>query len=568
MKRREDIKREINTLKFVWKMAGGQHGKIILASVLSIAAGLLPAIVAWFFKNYMDNHQLDFNNLLNVTDLTVFFGLITGGMLIKTASGFIMGYTMPNVKRNIEISCVKKISGLPYPYISDCIDNRIIMTMSLESNMITSLIPMVYNSFIKAPVTVLGFVAVLFFASAKLTVIGMVLILTVVAGVVLFRRKIKELNKKSYNRIGDLHNYFSEWLSGYRVFLASNATRFVEKNLIGVSKELCGLSKKMAKISAAQSLIIEILTISVTVLFIVIATHGKITGTGFNIGTLILFPAAILFVRGEILKIIYGYMQLAGTESAAKRMIDILEYPVGQSANTNHFDEDIQTLSLQNIGFSYANTKQPIFENANITFRQGELNVVKGRSGTGKTTLITLCMGLRLPDTGAILLNGKNINSFNEENLLSKTGLVEQEPFIFEGTLAENLFFDRTPDAQYVLNLMNDFDLSHLAKTEKELFSVKIGKKERQLSTGEKQRIALIRALVKQAKLIFFDEVTSNLDRENAEKIIECIKKIAKDKLVICVSHDRLLLQEAENLYEIENGKIECTGTNPMKWNL
>ena len=143
--------------------------------------------------------------------------------------------------------------------------------------------------------------------------------------------------------------------------------------------------------------------------------------------------------------------------------------------------------------------------------------------------------------------------------------MVEQEPFIFEGTLAENLFFDRTPNIQYVLKLINDFDLSHLAKSENDLFTVKIGKKERQLSTGEKQRIALIRVLAKQAELIFFDEVTSNLDKENAEKIINCIKKIAKEKLVICVSHDQLLLQEAENLYKIVNGKIACIRTNPMK---
>jgi len=565
MKKREEIKREINTLKFVWKMAHGQHGKIISASILSIVAGVLPAVVAWFFKNYMDNYQLDFNNLMNITNLTVFFGLIIGGMLVKTVSDFIMGHAMPNVKRNIEINCVKKISNLPYPYISDCIDNRIIMTMSIESGMITSLIPMVYNSFIKAPVTVLAFVAVLFFVSAKLTVIGLILILTVIAGVLLFRKKIKKLNEKSYNRIGDLHNYFSEWLSGYRVFLASNAVRFIEKKLISVSTELSGLRKKMTKIGTAQSVIIEILTISVTILFIVIATHSKITGDGFNIGILILFPAAILYIRGEILKIINGYMQLAGTESAAKRIIDVLEYPVEQNENTNQFEEEIQTLSLQNINFSYVNAKQPIFENADTIFKRGELNVVKGRSGTGKTTLITLCMGLRLPNSGAILFNEKNINSFNEENLLSKTGLVEQEPFIFEGTLAENIFFDRTPNIQYALNLIHDFDLSHLAKSENDLFTVKIGKKERQLSTGEKQRIALIRALVKQAELIFFDEITSNLDRENAEKIINCIKKIAKEKLIICVSHDQLLLQEAENLYEIVNGKIECIKTNPMK---
>jgi ABC-type transport system involved in cytochrome bd biosynthesis fused ATPase/permease subunit len=253
-------------------------------------------------------------------------------------------------------------------------------------------------------------------------------------------------------------------------------------------------------------------------------------------------------------------MQLAGTESAAKRIMDVIEYPVENVSGNENIEEQIDTLSLQNVSFSYDNSSQKILDNVNVTFKRGQINTIIGRSGAGKTTFINLCLRLRISE-GSILFNGKDIHSFSENSLMSRIGFVEQEPFIFEGSLAENIFFDRAPDINYALQLLKDFKLAHLAKNESELLTTQIGQRGRQLSTGEKQRIAIIRVLVKKVDVIFFDEVTGNLDTWNAEKVIEGIQSIAKEKLVICVTHDIMLIRESSVLYEIINGKIICKTT-------
>jgi ABC-type multidrug transport system fused ATPase/permease subunit len=561
VKKKEDIKREIDTLKFVWKMAKGEHGKILIVIFLNILSGIIPAGVGYFIKNYMDTNRLNFTNLFHKEELILFLAIIIGGIFLKIASHLIMGYTLPNIKRNIEISCIRKLAALPHSYLVDCIDNRITMTLSLESGMITSLVPMIYRSFIKAPITVGSFIILLLFISPILTLIGLLLIATVIAGVLLYRKTIKHLNKTMYNRIGDLHQYFTEWLSGYKVFIASNAAQFIEKRLVNVSAELSGLSKKMAAVSAIQSLIIEIITIIITIVFVVIASNNAVSKNGMNMGELLLFPAAILYIRGEVLNIIHGYMQLAGTESAAKRIIDVLEYPVEKSFGNENITEQINTLSLKNVSFSYNHSIPKILDNANVTFKRGQVNTIIGRSGAGKTTFINLFLRLRVPDEGSVLFNEKDVRSFSGTDLMSKVGLVEQEPFIFEGSLAENIFFDRTPDINYALQLLKAFELEHLAKNESELLTTQIGQRGRQLSTGEKQRIAIIRVLVKKVDVIFFDEVTSNLDTWNAEKVIEGIKRVAEENLVICVSHDIMLIRESSLLYEIINGKIICKTT-------
>lgn len=559
MKKIENIQQEINVLKFVWRMAKGEHRKIIFVMFISILSGTLPAGIAYFAKNYIDSYSQSFTNFIDDKNLILFLSLITGGIFIKMASGVIMGYAMPNVKRNIEITCIRKFATLPYAYISDCIDNRIIMTLSMESSMISSLIPMVYNSFLKAPVTVLGFIILLLFISPTLTLISVLLISTVIAGILFFRKTIKQLNRTTYDRIGDLHQYFSEWLGGFKVFVASNAVNFIEKQLINIAKELNGLSKKITKIGAVQSLTIEIITIALAILFVIVASKNTFTNRIFHLGELLVFPAAILFIRGEILKIIAGYMQLASTESAAKRIMDVIEFPKADVSTCDKFDEQIDCVSFKDVSFSYGNSTKNILDNVTVVFKRGKIHTIMGRSGVGKTTFLNLCMRLRIPDNGSIFYNKKEIRSLFEENLMNKVGLVEQEPFIFEGTLAENIFFDKTPDVNYALKLLKDFELIYLAKNESELLNTRIGQRGRQLSTGEKQRIAIVRVLVRNVDIILFDETTSNLDTWNTEKIIECIKRIAKEKLVICVSHDILLIRESDILYELTNGKITCT---------
>ncbi|MDR1764279.1 MAG: ABC transporter ATP-binding protein/permease [Dysgonamonadaceae bacterium] len=559
MKNSEEIKREIAALKFVWKMAKGEHSKIVSVTVLNIFAGIFPAAVAWVLKNYMDIYSLNINRLLNFRDILLFFALMLAGIFLKTFSALIMGYTMPNIKRNIEIACIRKFSQLPGSYISDCIDNRVVMTLSMESSMITSLLPMVYRSFIKAPVTVIAFILLLMLVSPTLTLAGLILISTIVAGITLFRSKIKHLNKISYDRIGDLHQYFVDWLRGFRIFTVSGATGYVERRLGGVSTELADLRKKTAKLNALQTLIVETMTVAVTIFFVFMASREILTSQRLNIAELVLFPAAILFIRSEIMNIINGYMQLATTESSARRIMDVINYPLAEESGKTRFEEPVETLSINEVSFFYGEDGKKVLDSANALFKRGRINTVIGRSGSGKTTLINLCMGLRQPQSGNIFYNSRNINDISEESLTAKIGLVEQEPFVFAGTLAENLFFDREADVQHVLSLLRDFGLSYLAENEQQLKELKIGKNGRQLSTGEKQRLALIRALIRNVEVIFFDEVTGNLDAENARTIIDCIRKVSRDCLVVCVTHDKMLINESDSLFEIIRGKIVCT---------
>lgn len=559
MKKADSLKKELNILKFVWKMASGEHGKMLTVMIIKILIAVIPACIAYFVKNYIDGQPDVFYNTIHNENLLFFLTIIICGIFLKLLSDLIMGRTIPEVKRKIEVCYIKKFATLPHSYITDYIDNRIIITLSLESRLISSLIPMVYRSFIMAPITILAFVAILLFVSPVLTAICLVLISMIFAGVTFFRKKIKRLNKDTYNKIADQHQYFSEWLEGYKVFITSNAPEYIERQLLKISDNVAHLSKKIASVTVLQSMIIELVTIMIAILFVIVASKNPVSNNILNLGELLLFPTAILFIRNEILNIVYGYVQLTGTESAATRIIEVVDHSLCPVVSgIENLKNPVTSITFSNVSFCYENSAKDVLCQADIILKKGKVNTIVGRSGIGKTSFINLCMRLRLPNNGTIFYNQQDIHNISEENLMSRIALVEQEPFIFDASLIENIYFDRHPDIEYVLSLLNDFGLSYLAKTKDELFNTLIGKKGRQLSTGEKQRISIIRALVKNADVIFFDEITSNLDSWNTRKIIDCVHKIAENKLVVCVSNDLMFIGESDVLYEIINGKLKC----------
>ena len=184
------------------------------------------------------------------------------------------------------------------------------------------------------------------------------------------------------------------------------------------------------------------------------------------------------------------------------------------------------------------------------------VNCVTGRSGEGKTTLLNICMGLRLPDKGSVIYNKIDIHEGKNTWIYKKIALIEQEPFIFEGSVGDNIFLGRKEDPEKALQMLRTLQLQHLANTVNELNTTMIGGRYRQLSTGEKQRLAVIRAAIRDIDVIFLDEATSNIDTNNTKILIDFINELAKEKLIISVSHDMSFISNSTNVFILENGSL------------
>jgi ATP-binding cassette subfamily B protein len=298
---------------------------------------------------------------------------------------------------------------------------------------------------------------------------------------------------------------------------------------------------------------VEGLTVAIALVFVWLASSTDIVATDLSITNITLFSAAILFVRSEALKIVYGYAQLATTESATREVMELMTWRPATPPASADFCGKIESVTFDNLSFGYAGSP-PIIENCSATITPGGVTCITGRSGEGKTTLLNLCMRVYDPDRGTIRYNSTDIARIG--NLYDKIALIEQEPYIFEGSLLDNISLGRRIDPGRVLTMVDRLQLSYLAASEQELTSCMIGGRHRKLSTGEKQRIAIIRALTRGVDLLFLDEITSNIDTHNAAIVTDFVADISRDVIVVAVSHDPIFISRASALYRLENGTL------------
>ena len=231
-------------------------------------------------------------------------------------------------------------------------------------------------------------------------------------------------------------------------------------------------------------------------------------------------------------------------------------------------DENIEQLNVNIKYISKHNNK--ILNNLNLSIKSGQKVAIVGLSGSGKSTILKLLVRFYSPTNGVISLNNIDISQLSLKELRNIFAYVGQDDFIFSGTIFKNIaYFDEKitkKEVNQIIAKNQAFDF--IKKLPKGIDSI-VGEKGVKLSGGEKQRIAIARAILKNSPILLFDEATSALDNDNEKNITSLIKEIAQDKTAIIIAHKLSTIIEADNIYFLENGIVAESGTHQelMKMN-
>ena len=546
---RESLRREWDVLKFAWQMAKRYHFMLLILMLLEIILGVLPALTVYFFQDAVSGAGSDILSLVTRQNFLYIVLFLFVYLLLQKGISVITTYAIIDVEYNIRMKYLSKILAFPIDTISENLDNRSAFSMTRETAMTSGLIPMIYKSFIQAPFAIISAVIVLIVISPRMAAL-VTLIMAIIVGVsFLMRTRLKHFHREQNDATSSLLQYFNEWLSGHRIFQVYGAKDFFKKKMTSTFDTIAEVSRKHKLYSTGQSIMVEILTYIAIILFIVFLSDGN----GYvDIGIVLSFPAVILIIRGEILKLVGGYQQLANTESSVSRLQQVLQMDAPADEGLV-WDEQIGCVEFRNLSYWY-DSRSIILDHADLKLDKGRLNVITGSNGTGKSTTLNLILGLFIPKEGAVYYNGKNIDEYTKDSLFSQIAIVEQEPFVFQGTLYDNIALGRGIKEEVVKNYLHELGLDYLVGDTGDL-SLNIGARGRALSSGEKQRLALIRALVGEPSVIILDEPTSNIDYVTSALIRKIICDLAQQHLVICVSHDLIMITNNDfNVFQIENG--------------
>ena len=285
---------------------------------------------------------------------------------------------------------------------------------------------------------------------------------------------------------------------------------------------------------------------------------------GISLGTLMAFFGYLSMFYGPLGSLTNLTTWLTQFSTQVHRIFEVLDTPVEQPEARNpiavpHFKGDIE---FRNVTFGYTRGA-PVLKNLSLHFKSGEKIGLVGRSGSGKTSLINLICRFYDVESGLILIDGVDIRDIAQHDLRARIGMVLQEPFLFRGTLHENIIYGK-PQAlpEEVIAAAraasaHDFVLQHPLG-----YDTSVGERGQELSGGERQRISIARAILLSPPILILDEATSSLDTESELAIQNALQDVAGKSTAIVIAHRLSTLQNCDRIYVLENGEILENGSH------
>jgi subfamily B ATP-binding cassette protein MsbA len=427
----------------------------------------------------------------------------------------------------------------------------------------TGLTDLVYQ-----PVQLILYIAILlavkvyFAISWILVVASLVLFPLVIYPVVMIGKRLKSISKKSQEQMADINTTLFETISGIRVVKAFSMEAYEREKFKRQNIQFYRLAMKSVKRMTVVSPITEFVGIVCIALVLWIAASEILTGT-LSCGAFATFLVALLSIMKPLKRLtnVYGINQQA--LAAAARIFEVLdtEPTVVEAKAAIELPRVRESISFEGVSFRY--DRREVLRDINLFVKVGEIVAFVGPSGVGKTTLVNLIPRFYDPQGGFIKIDGIDIRNTTFKSLRSQIGIVTQETILFNDTAASNIAYGsketRMDDIQRAAKIANAHSF---IMNMPQGYDTVIGERGFRLSGGEKQRLAIARAVFKDPPILILDEATSQLDTESEILVQEAIDHLMKGRTVFAIAHRLSTIKHADKIYVLEDGLIVEIGSH------
>ena len=296
---------------------------------------------------------------------------------------------------------------------------------------------------------------------------------------------------------------------------------------------------------------------------VLMTTYGAVAiiGQEMTIGGLIAANLLASRVVQPLTQTIPLWRGLQRLKTSFRRLDEVLTEPCDRSESALELPDPKGIVALDKVRFGYDPEKEPIFDSLSFRLRHGALHGIVGPNGSGKTTLLKIIQGLYHPEAGRVLLDGADISQFGRDDLAKWISYVPQEPFLFQGSIRDNITRGRQDlDDAAILQAAERAGVDSLVAALPDGYDTDVGEAGRRLSGGERQRIALARALLEDPPVLLFDEPSANLDPEAEQRLCNSLKALADERTIVVVSHSPQLLSRCDNILVMGRGGIVLAG--------
>jgi ATP-binding cassette subfamily B protein len=541
-----------------------RYKAFIVQLIIGLFAGsLLQLIFPFLTQSVVDvgiqNQNIHFVYLVLIAQLFLFFG--------KTALELIRSWIILHLSTRINISLISdffiKLMNLPISYFDVRMTGDIMQRINdhhrIERILTTSSLSVLF-SFIN--MIIMG--AVLAYYNISIFVVFFIGSFLYFVWVTLFLKRREKLDYKRFSEVSQEQSKVIELINGMQEIKLHNAEKQKRWGWEYIQARLFKVSMKSLVLEQTQSIgsnfINELKNIIIIFLSAKLVIDGQIT-----LGMMMAITSIVGNLNGPIVQLIGFIRELQDAKISLARLSEIHDKEdetQNDAEKTKEIPKD-SDITIKDLSFRYVGSDIHVLEDLNLTIPANKITAIVGTSGSGKTTLMKLLLKFYEPIKGEININKTSLNNITQKSWRNHIGSVMQEGFIFNDTIANNIAIgediidkERLQYAADVANIkefIEDYPLR---------YNTKIGSEGVGMSTGQKQRLLIARAVYKNPEMLFFDEATSALDANNEKEIMEKLDIFFKNKTVVVIAHRLSTVMNADQIVVLEKGKIIELGTH------
>ncbi|MCP5049164.1 MAG: ABC transporter ATP-binding protein [bacterium] len=417
--------------------------------------------------------------------------------------------------------------------------------------------------YIRETFTLVGFIIYIFLSDASMALIAVVILPVASLPLVYFARRMKKRGSQAQETVAELSNFLAETVGGNKIVKAYNMEEYEIDKFEKMNRKHYRIDSRIAMIYSLSAPVMTL--IGGAVAFAVFSVGiNRIQQAGMSPGQFSGFFLALLMIYTPIKKLSQANNEFQLGKASFERVMQIIgtENPIKDHPSAGKLEDVNGEVVFKDVSFAY-NEKQPVISSVNFTAEPNRMIALVGASGSGKSTLMNLLMRFYEPNSGHILVDGKDIASVTLESLRDSISLVTQDVFIFNDTIENNI--------AYGSKFYSFEDVERAAKIARadgfirELpdgYQTVTGERGGFLSTGQRQRISIARAVLKKPAILIFDEATSSLDSESENLIQEAMVDVMKGRTTFVIAHRLSTIIEADRILVIERGEIKESGNH------
>ncbi|MDD2523873.1 MAG: ABC transporter ATP-binding protein [Endomicrobiia bacterium] len=551
-----DYKRLLNYIK-------PYKARFILAMVCMGIFSALTGATMWLVKNLFDKIFIakDMKMLTLVALLIPIFFALKG--IVDYGRSYLLNYIAQNVVKTIRNELYEKLISLSHNFYVKNSSSRIMSRITNDINALQGALLRVPPSVFRDGLTVIVMIGVLFYLHWKFAFITVVVMPLVSLPLILFARKMRKASKEGQVQMAEIYSSLQEMLSGFSVIKAFCQENHEKDRFKGNNEKYYGIQQRLVRVDARSSPIMEAL--GACGVAIVLWFGGKDVVNGvWTSGAFVAFLGAVFSMYQPLKNFAQVNSTIQQAVTASERIFEILdeEPTIVDSSNAIEMPKFSKDIVYKNVSFDYGVGKQ-ILNNINVTIPIGKTVAFVGSSGSGKTTIANLLLRFYDVKSGEILIDGKNIQDFEIKSLRSQIGVVSQDVMLFNDTIKYNIAYaklDATDqEIEAVAKAANAYNF--ISKMP-EKYDTLVGERGMKVSGGEKQRIAIARAMLKNPPILILDEATSALDSESEKLVQEAIENLMKNRTVVLIAHRLATVKNADKIIVIDKGNIAEEGTH------